>query len=90
MSDELKPCPFCGSQPIARNHYSETGGGDGHRCYVVECGNKACRVKVCSVACGPHGYPEGYPDDHPTNEAAEAAAKYQWNTRAAIWKARKQ
>ena len=77
----MKPCPFCGSKPTVASHFNDTGGGDGHRCYVVKCNNKGC-IRPSSVACGPHGYPRPESDDHPTNEAAESAAKYQWNIRS--------
>ncbi len=40
MSDELKPCPWCGKQPVL---YKNSAGF-----VVVECANLECQV-VCSV-----------------------------------------
>lgn len=46
MSEELKPCPFCGKKPIIE-HWSSDG-----MMYMVKCNNPDCAVPVVS-------YPNG-------------------------------
>ncbi len=46
MSEELKPCPFCGKKPIIE-HWSSDG-----MMYMVKCNNPDCPVPVAS-------YPNG-------------------------------
>lgn len=78
-SASLLPCPFCGEQPNRRTHYADTGGGDGKWCFVIECANNPCGVKVYSAACGPHGYRQD--GDLKDNEAAARSAIDNWNKR---------
>jgi hypothetical protein len=80
MSESLKQCPFCGAQPVQRNHWNDTGGGDGHRCYVIACENKECAVKPVCSACGPRGYDQP-PGSYPANHVAEIAVVSKWNDR---------
>ena len=42
MSDELKPCPFCGELPVFED-YSEEGDG---RLTVLECQSSNCHMRV--------------------------------------------
>ena len=47
MSEELKPCPFCGKKPYIERWSS------GGMIYMVKCNNPDCPVPVVS-------YPTGY------------------------------
>ena len=76
------PCPFCGGIPKQSNHYSDTGGGDGRRCYVIKCMNPKCGIKPCSVASGPRHYDTPQEWDNATNEEAQVSVLRKWNTRA--------
>ena len=45
MSNELKPCPFCGSKPDGP-HYSDGYGDHYEPHYWIECSNAACSANM--------------------------------------------
>lgn len=66
MSENLKPCPFCGGQALLlfHTHYS------GRKSWIVRCENK------CAVTCG-HVDEKGKWHPTPKSKAIET-----WNRRA--------
>lgn len=47
MTDELKPCPFCGEAPELGSISVNVPGGD--RNYFVECNNLACCIRPHTI-----------------------------------------
>lgn len=48
MADELKPCPFCGGQPIMRREEPMLPNGQRDSLYYVECEARECQVRTLS------------------------------------------
>lgn len=80
MSEELKPCPFCGEIP-------DLPSGDGTQ-YEIECGSCAmamASVQICDLMTGEERSAEKFTDYRYSEryvERAKAEAIKQWNTRA--------
>lgn len=72
MSEELKPCPFCGGK--AAFEYARGSYGYYPAKMRVKCGTKTCLGQTQYFPHGEHGY-----DETPVAEAKAVAA---WNTRA--------
>lgn len=82
MTEELKPCPFCGEVP-------DLPSGDGTQ-YEIECGNCAmamASVQICDLMTGEERSAEKFTNDRYSEqyvERAKAEAIKQWNTRATL------
>lgn len=77
MSEELKPCPFCGSQ--ARVEY-DSGNENINQRWWVSCSANECRVKTRAFL-GSNTW--GDPGDlKKIDAAAKQSAKDFWNRRA--------
>lgn len=46
---ELKPCPFCGEQPILRRSEEEFDDGELRYVYYVRCDNTCCEINPCTT-----------------------------------------
>lgn len=80
---DLLPCPFCGAVPESRTKYVDTGAGDGHRAFVIECVNVKCGVRPQVVRYGPSsmtGQP-GWIGGLESDDAAKREVDTVWNTR---------
>jgi Lar family restriction alleviation protein len=71
MSEELKPCPFCGGEPKTSHRPESEAGGGGHVAFVV------CYCGGYSSTAHQMGHAE-------TVQAAIAEAIEKWNTRTQL------
>lgn len=84
MSEELKPCPFCGSKDLKHYFTSATGG---NKRGVIVCKNCGCRLEYYSDYV--HSIADAYCGDwKAADEYAKEDARIEiankWNRRAAI------
>lgn len=50
--EDLKPCPFCGSEAETNVSYAKIDGHEVTMCAEVSCSNKQCRVGKCALFMG--------------------------------------
>lgn len=75
----MKPCPFCGKEPIFREEKISIGGGDFRYLFGIWCINSDCLIQPLITRWDESGYKVG---DSLTNEQAKEFVKRIWNQRS--------